>query len=99
MDAATFPDPARFDLSRWRGGEGSTHAMASAKRHTMPFGAGPRMCPGRYLALAEIKLAAAMVLKNFDLLEVAPEGGGEPRERITIVMAPEGLRMRVAARR
>lgn len=99
MDPATFARPMAFDPQRWLGSEGSAHNMASAKRHTMPFGAGPRMCPGRYLALAEIKLAAAMVLKNFDLLEVAPEGGGEPREQISIVMAPVGLRMRLRARR
>jgi cytochrome P450 len=99
MDPQTFPQPAAFDPMRWLGAEGSAHAMASARRHTMPFGAGPRMCPGRYLALAEIKLVAAMVLKNFELLEVAPEGGGEPREKISIVMAPVGLRMRLAQRR
>ncbi|TFZ06088.1 cytochrome P450 [Ramlibacter henchirensis] len=93
-----FPQPERFDPLRWRAEGAAAHAMASAKRHTMPFGAGPRMCPGRYLALAEIKLAAAMVLANFELEEVAPEGGGEPRERIAIVMAPVGLKMRLRPR-
>ena len=99
MDPAAFARPEAFDPMRWLGAEGATNAMASARRHSMPFGAGPRMCPGRYLALAEIKLVAAMVLKNFDLLEVAPDGGGEPREQISIVMAPVGLRMRVGRRR
>ena len=99
LDAGTFPDPQRFDPLRWRAEGAATHAMASAKRHTMPFGAGPRMCPGRYLALAEIKLVAAMLLANFEIEEVAPEGGGEPREKISIVMAPVGLRMRLRPRR
>jgi cytochrome P450 len=58
----------------------------------------PRMCPGRYLALAEIKLVAAMLLANFEIEEVAPEGGGEPKEKISIVMAPVGLRMRLRLR-
>jgi cytochrome P450 len=72
--------------------------MASARRTTMPFGAGPRMCPGRYLALAEIKLVAAMLLANFEIENVAAEGGGEPREVVSIVMAPVGLRMRLRRR-
>jgi cytochrome P450 len=56
------------------------------------------MCPGRYLALAEIKLVAAMLLANFEIESVEPEGGGEPREAVSIVMAPEGLRMRLRRR-
>ncbi len=99
LDGNTFPDPQRFDPLRWRAEGAAAHAMASAKRHTMPFGAGPRMCPGRYLALAEIKLVAAMLLANFEIEEVAPEGGGEPKEKISIVMAPVGLGMRLRLRR
>ena len=34
-------------------------------RHVNPFGAGPRFCPGRSLALLEIKMAMAMVFRNF----------------------------------
>jgi cytochrome P450 len=98
LDAQTFADPQAFDPLRWRTEGASAHAMASAKRHTMPFGAGPRMCPGRYLALAEIKLATAMVLAHFELDDVSPVGGGEPQEQISIVMAPVGLRMRLRAR-
>ncbi|HEY1231405.1 MAG TPA: cytochrome P450 [Ramlibacter sp.] len=98
LQAGTFPQPQAFDPRRWVGEQGAAPAMASAKRATMPFGAGPRMCPGRYLALAEIKLAAAMLLANFDIEHVAPEGGGEPRESVAIVMAPVGLRMRLRRR-
>ncbi|TFZ07633.1 cytochrome P450 [Ramlibacter humi] len=98
LDAATFAQPEAYDPMRWLGEGASAHAMASAKRHTMPFGAGPRMCPGRYLALAEIKLAAAMLLANFELVDVSPPGGGEPRETVSIVMSPVGLRMKLRAR-
>lgn len=98
LEEKTFAQPQVFDPLRWRTEGASAHAMASARRHTMPFGAGPRMCPGRYLALAEIKLVAAMLLANFEIEEVAPEGGGEPREQISIVMAPVGLRMRLRLR-
>ena len=98
LQEQTFAQPQAFDPMRWRGEGAAARAMASARRHTMPFGAGPRMCPGRYLALAEIKLVAAMVLANFEIEAVAPDGGGEPGEQISIVMAPVGLRMRLRAR-
>lgn len=98
LDPGTFPQPEAFDPRRWLGEQGAANAMASAKRATMPFGAGPRMCPGRYLALAEIKLVAAMLLAHFDIERVDTEGGGEPRETFAFVMAPERLRMRLRRR-
>ena len=98
LEAESFPQPQAFDPRRWLGEQGTAHGMASSKRATMPFGAGPRMCPGRYLALAEIKLVAAMLLANFDIENVEPVGGGEPREKVSLVMAPEGLRMRLRRR-
>jgi cytochrome P450 len=99
MHEANFPDPRAFRPERWLSGEGAAaHSMASAKRVAMPFGAGPRMCPGRYLALAEIKMAAAMLLANFDIHAVATDDGRkEPVEEIALTMYPVGLRMRLAA--
>ena len=41
----------------------------------IPFGGGPRFCPGRNLALLEIKLVLAMLFKNFDLEMVTPHEG------------------------
>ena len=98
LDPRSFPDPAAFDPARWNSAApDAPPSMHSAKRLTMPFGAGPRMCPGRYLALAEIKMVAAMLLANFDF-DVAVTGGGEPKEKISIVMAPAGLTMQLRNR-
>jgi cytochrome P450 len=98
LDASNFAQPQAFRPERWLSGEGAAaHSMTSAKRVVMPFGAGPRMCPGRYLALAEIKMAAAMLLANFEIESVAPGSGSEPQERIALTMYPVGLRMRLAA--
>jgi len=36
----------------------------------------PRICPGRYLALLEIKVAMAMLLARFDIASVATAHGG-----------------------
>jgi len=62
----------------------------------MPFGAGPRLCPGRYLAMLEMKMVAAMLLAGFDIEEVATPDGGEPREHLALTMSPVGLRLRLA---
>ena len=64
----------------------------------MPFGAGPRICPGRYLALLEMKMAMAMLLRRFDILSVDTPDGRPADERMSFTMAPVGLRMRIGAR-
>jgi cytochrome P450 len=98
LDQKNFPDPSAFDPSRWdKVAPEVPHSIHSAKRLMMPFGAGPRMCPGRYLALAEIKMVAAMLLANFEF-DVTVADGGEPAEKISIVMAPAGLTMRLRSR-
>lgn len=61
----------------------------------MPFGGGPRICPGRYLALLEIKMAMAMLLGQFEVESVATHDGGEPDELMAFTMGPIGLRMRL----
>jgi cytochrome P450 len=91
-----IPDAAAFKPERWLG-EASA-AASSAKRISMPFGAGPRICPGRYLALLEIKLAMAVLLGNFDIKEVSTADGREPRELLQLAMGPVGLRMRLEER-
>jgi cytochrome P450 len=99
VDAGQFPEPEQFDPARWNASAGAgAKSLSAAKRAVMPFGAGPRMCPGRYLAMAEIKMVAAMLLANFELEEVATPGLAEPEERLTLTMAPVGLKMRLRLR-
>jgi len=89
-----FAQADRFDPERWLGRDAS-----AAKRIAMPFGAGPRICPGRYLALLEIKLAMATLLSRFDILAVdTPDGEPEAEELLAFTMAPRGLTMRLRAR-
>ena len=64
----------------------------------MPFSAGPRICPGRYLALQEMKLVLVTLLTRFEIQAVGTEDGGEPAERLMFAMAPVGLRMRLRLR-
>lgn len=98
MDPARFEEPEAFRPERWLHPEGEgSGRMFAAKRVVMPFGGGPRLCPGRYLALAEIKMVIGMLLANFDVEELGA-AGGEPRERLALTMGPVGLRMKVRAR-
>lgn len=89
-----FEQAQSFKPERWLEGQG-LGAASNAKRVSMPFGAGPRVCPGRYLALLEIKLAMAMLLDTFDILEVQTPHGGEAQELMSFTMVPVGLKMRI----
>ena len=93
-----FADAARFLPQRWLEQGGGNRSASAAKRVSMPFGAGPRVCPGRYLALLEMKMALAMVLDAFDIVAVDTPGASAPRERLSFTMAPVGLRLRLRQR-
>ena len=92
-----FPDPQAFRPQRWlaEAGPAQTASASAAKRVSMPFGAGPRVCPGRYLALLEIKTAMAMLLTHFDIAAVDTPDGAEAAEQMAFTMMPVGLRMRL----
>ncbi|HET7365868.1 MAG TPA: cytochrome P450 [Burkholderiales bacterium] len=97
-DARHFPQPQAFDPGRWLADPAGVKAASSAKRVSMPFGAGPRLCPGRYLALHEMKMVLAMLLAGFEIQSVDTTDGREPREHLALSMSPVGLRMRLKAR-
>ncbi len=92
-----LPRAAAFEPERWLIDGGPGQVASAAKRISMPFGAGPRICPGRYLALLEMKMAMATLLGQFEILSVDTPDGGEARERLSFTMAPVGLRMRLQA--
>jgi len=95
-DERHFHDAQAFDPARWL--DPAAKSAASAKRVAMPFGAGPRLCPGRYLAMLEMKMVIAMLLASFELESVGTARGGEPREQLAFTMAPVGLRMKLRGR-
>ena len=95
---AYVPRAAEFEPERWLADGAPGQAASSAKRISMPFGAGPRICPGRYLALLEMKMAMATLLGRFDIVSVDTPDGGEATERLAFTMAPVGLVMRLRAR-
>jgi cytochrome P450 len=95
------PRAAAFEPERWlAAGQGGAAALAgSARRISMPFGAGPRICPGRYLALLEMKMAMATLLGRFEIDSVDTPDGQIAQEKLTFAMAPVGLTMRLRTER
>jgi cytochrome P450 len=90
--------PQAFEPERWLAERGPSEQAKSVKRVSMPFGAGPRICPGRYLALLEMKMAMAVLLGRFDILAVDTPDGRPAQEELSFTMQPVGLTMRLRAR-
>ena len=86
------PRASRFEPERW------LQSDNPAKRSSTPFGAGPRICPGRYLAMLEMKIAMTVLLGHFDIDYVGTADGRPPQERLSFAMMPVGLQMRLRTR-
>ncbi len=55
------------------------------------FGAGPRLCPGRNLALVELTVALSMIVKNFAF--ESPANRTEVYEEFSFAMVPRNFRL------
>ena len=87
-----FVEPHAFRPQRWLGENAGAHDVSAY----MPFGSGPRICPGRVLAMLEMKLLLSMLYKNFDVERVG--GVEEVREHYAFTMSPVGLKVRLRRR-
>lgn len=96
VDDSYFERATEFNPERWLSGE--SPVAHSPARISMPFGAGPRVCPGRHLAMLEMKMALATLLGNFELESVGTNDGAEPEELFSFTMEPAPLTMRLRDR-
>jgi cytochrome P450/nitrite reductase/ring-hydroxylating ferredoxin subunit len=62
----------------------------------VPFGSGPRICPGRSLALVEMRVGLATLYRSFEVERVGQ--ASEVEERMSFTMIPAGLRVRLRNR-
>jgi cytochrome P450/nitrite reductase/ring-hydroxylating ferredoxin subunit len=92
VDPKNFFDPLAFKPERWLEASSAPHSPSGQ----IPFGSGPRMCPGRSLALLEMKTLLSMMYKSFD---VERAGRAEDvAERFGFTMSPAGLSVRLRPR-
>ena len=94
LDPHNFAQPDQFRPERWLEQSNTTPHEKSAH---MPFGSGPRICPGRSLALLEMKVLLAMLYHSFEVERIGRSEG--VRERFAFTMSPEGLKVRLKNRR
>lgn len=96
LEERHFTRAAEFHPERWLLPRDLAAYPAHHKQALIPFGAGPRFCPGRHLAWIEIKAAMAALCRHYHL--AAAEGVAPARERFGFTMMPSHLRIRIGTR-
>jgi cytochrome P450 len=92
LDDSNYQDAKDFKPERWVGRRESAREGHSA-RAFMQFGAGPRFCPGRYLATLEMKMVLATLSRNFSIEHA--EDPNVTQEVFAFTMMPSRLRLRL----
>lgn len=93
MSAEHNARPLEFLPERWLE---PAPGSRNGSRVDLPFGSGARVCPGRSLALMEMRAALAMLYANFDVVRV---GSAERvQERFAFIVEPDGLEVRLRPR-
>lgn len=91
LDGAHFGRPREFLPQRWATGHEQVQPHDS--RAYAQFGAGPRVCPGRHLAGAELRLVLSMLARNFSM-ELAVDLAAI-REVMAFTMMPSMMPVRL----
>lgn len=94
LQEENYTEAHQFIPERWL--ESRKPKCIYNRNASMPFGAGPRFCPGRNLAMLEMKMAVAMLCKNFSVTRV--ENGQPVHEVFLFTMMPENLMVKFEAR-
>ncbi len=82
-DPKSWPDPERFDPSRFD----QAASQSQPRGVYLPFGAGQRMCPGGSFAIAEAQVILATLCRRF-VFEPVP--GFEPSFEPRLTLRPKG---------
>ncbi|KAL0391679.1 UNVERIFIED_CONTAM: Beta-amyrin 28-monooxygenase [Sesamum radiatum] len=76
-----FPEPEKFDPSRFDGNGPPSYTF-------VPFGGGPRMCPGKEYAKLEVLVFMHNVVRRFKLEKAIPNQKVD--DRLTVRLQPHG---------
>ncbi|HRI68053.1 MAG TPA: cytochrome P450 [Polyangium sp.] len=93
LSAERFSRPNEFVPERWIDPGAGPHDASAF----IPFGSGPRLCPGRALALLEMRVVLSMLYRNFDVERIG--ASEDVREGVAFTMHPVNLRVRLLRRR
>jgi cytochrome P450 len=95
MSDTHFGAADQFRPERWLEAAPASGCPHNAKAF-VPFGAGPRFCPGRQLAMVEIKTVMAMLCAGFEVAKTEPP---QPvGEIFSFTMMPKNLFVRFKRR-
>ena len=97
-----------FDPHRWETSDEQEQELLKTISN-VPFGGGPRICPGKHLSLFESTLFLSMLANNFVVRaaqsttrevdeSLASTEAKEIKEAVEFTMAPVGLRLRIFLR-
>ena len=91
LDSKRFGRPDEFLPERWSSGH--LQVQPHDSKTYAQFGAGPRVCPGRYLAGVEMRLVLSMLSRNFSIeLATSP---GSIKEIAAFTMMPNTMPVRL----
>lgn len=95
MQEKNFTDAKKFKPERWL--ESNQKGCIHNRNASIPFGSGPRFCAARNLAMMEMKMAMAMVCKNFNVSRVNPD---QPvQEVFSFTLMPDNLKVKLEKRK
>jgi cytochrome P450 len=93
LKATPTADPFAFNPDRWDLDE-SSELYRRQSNATLAFGHGPRICPGRHLAMVEMVIIVSLVFAKYDIsFFPLPTGHEEVHEVSSFTMKPENLHL------
>lgn len=95
LEEQAFVAARQFQPERWLAEDQAAQPGHNTKAF-MPFGVGPRFCPGRNLALLEIKAVMSMLCRNFTITRCPQAPAVE--EQFAVVMMPSDLHVELTHR-